>query len=148
MATNAELKKLIVDLAKISKQVKSDLRKGMRKIATPTLEKVQGLARWSTRIPSATRLTTGFTTRSAGIRITTDKNRAPHARPYEHGGKVGYFRHPVFGDESEPRNTWTWVRQEARPYMWPAALEDIDNIGDRMLDLMIEVADENGFHKK
>ena len=145
---NSELKKLIFDLGKISKEVRSEMRKGMRKITTPTLEKVKGLARWSTRIPSATRLSVSFSSRNPGVRIQTDKNRAPHARPYEHGGKPGYFLHPVFGRDSVPRNKWTWVKQEARPYMWPAAVEDIDNIGERMLDLCQDVALKNGFHRK
>jgi hypothetical protein len=148
MATNAEMKRLIIDLGKISKEVKTELRRGMRKIATPTLGKVKDAAKWSTRVPGATKLTTGFSARRAGIRIETDRNRAPHARPYEHGGKEGYFRHPVWGDQDTPRRDWTWVSQQARPYMLPSAIEDIDEIGGRMLDLVQDVALKNGFHRK
>lgn len=147
MASNPELKKLILDLSKISKEVKTELRKGMRKIATPTLHKVQAEAsRHSTRIGPATRLTTAFTARKVGITIETNRHAAPHARPFEHGGKPGEFRHPVFGSHKEPRESWTWVSQMAHPYMYPTAVEDIDNIADRMLDLVSDVATKNGFY--
>lgn len=147
MALNSELKKLIYDLAKISAETKAELRRGMRKIAQPTLEKVVNKASMhSTRIGPATRLTTAFTTRNTGISIVTDRKAAPHARPFEHGGEEGFFRHPVFGSLNEPRASWTWVSQTAHPYMYPTAVEDIDEIGDRMLDLMMDIATKNGFH--
>lgn len=144
---NTELKKLIIDLGKISKETKAELRTGMRKIATPTLNKAKARAALSsTRIPAATRLSIGFTQRSAGVRMLTDRKRAPHARPFEHGGKPGFFRHPVFGRDSVPRSKWTWVSQRAHPYMWPTAVDDLPEIGGRMLDLCIGVATKNGFH--
>lgn len=148
MALNSPLKKLIFDLAKISKEIKSELRREMRKIATPTLHKVRTSAGWSSRIPASTRLATGFTQRLTGITITTDRNVSPHARPYEHHGEPGMYGHPVFADSSKPRKTWTWVRAPARPYMYPTAVEDLPEIGGRMLDLCQDVAYKNGFHRK
>lgn len=148
MALNSDLKKLIFDLAKISKEIKSELRKGMRKVATPTLHKMQKNAGWSTRIPGSTKLGTGFTKRFTGIKIETDRNVSPHARPYEHHGEPGTFRHPVFADDTQPRNTWTWVTAPARPYMYPTAVEDLPEIGGRMLDLCTDVALKNGFNRK
>lgn len=147
MAPQSELKKLIFDLAKISKEIKAELRKGMREIARPTLKKVQSNASWSTRIPGSTKLKTGFTARFTGISIETDRNVSPHARPYEHFGRPGRYRHPVFADSSKPRKEWTWVSAPARPYMYPAAVEDLPEIGGRMLDLCQDVALKNGFHR-
>jgi len=140
------LKKLIFDFAKMSKDAKSHLRKNMRKIATPTLQKIRDAASWSSRIPGSTRIATGFTSRFTGVRIETDRRVSPHARPYEHGGQPGVFRHPVFGRYDRDRRLWTWVSQPARPYMYPTALEDIPEIGDRILDVIIELHKENGFH--
>lgn len=149
MAGNRELKKLIFDFAAISKETKTELRRGMRKIATPTLHKVKRKAsERSTRIGPATSLRTSFTKRDAGMRIVTNKQRAPHARPFEHGGRPGYFRHPLFADSSKPRSTWKWYKQRAHPYMLPTAQDDIEEIGGRMLDLIIELANKHGFHRK
>lgn len=148
MAGNLELKQLMIDLAKISKGVKSELRTGMRKIAAPTLEKVQLKAsEHSTRIGPATKMTTGFTQRTAGARIVTDRTKAPHARPFEHGGRQGRFNHPVFAEWYKDRKHWKWVKQQAHPYMWPTVVGDLPDIGERMLDLVIDVALKNGFHR-
>lgn len=145
-ASQAGLKKLVYDFAKMSKENKSYLRKNMKKIATPTLHKIQGSASWSTRIPGSTKIKTGFTARFTGVRIETDKNVSPHARPYEHAGEPGMVRHPVWADESKDRKLWTWVSQPARPYMLPSAREDLPDIADRMLDTLMEVCYQNGFH--
>jgi hypothetical protein len=146
VAAQSDLKKLIFDLAKISKENKTHLRRNMRKIATPTLGKVRTAAGWSTRIPGSTKLKTGFTRRFTGIRIETERSISPHARPYEHAGQPGTYRHPVFADSAKPRNTWTWVTAPARPYMYPSAVEDLPEIGGRMLDVLIDLANKNGFH--
>lgn len=148
MATSqAGLKKLVYDFAKISKENKSYLRKNMRKIATPTLTKIRAAASWSTRIPGSTKIGTGFTARFTGVRIETDRRVSPHARPYEHGGQLGQYRHPVYADTSKDRKLWTWVSAPARPYMYPTAVEDLPDIADRMLDTLIDLCLENGFHK-
>lgn len=146
-APQAGLKKLVYDFAKISKENKTYLRRNMKKIATPTLHKIQGSASWSTRIPGSTKIKTGFTARFAGVRIETDRNVSPHARPYEHAGQPGMYRHPVYGDESKDRKLWTWVSAPARPYMYPSAVEDLPDIADRMLDTLIDLCLENGFHR-
>lgn len=149
MATgNPELKKLILDLAKMGKEVKAELRTGMRKIGAPTLAKVQlEASKHSSRIGPATRMSVGFTKRSAGATIMTDKKIAPHARPFEHYGRPGTFKHPVFAEWYKPRKNWKWVKQTAHPYMWPTVVDDLPEIGERMLDLVIDVALKNGFHR-
>ena len=147
MANQEGLKKLVYDFSKISKETKSHLRKNMRRIATPTLHKIQKSASWSSRIPGSTRIKTGFTTRFTGIRIETDRRVSPHARPYEHAGVPGLYRHPVWADRSKDRRLWTWVSAPARPFMYPSAVEDLPEVADRMLDVLIELCNENGFHR-
>lgn len=148
MATpQAGLKKLVFDFAKISKENKSFLRKNMRKIATPTLGKIRAAAGWSSRIPGSTKIGTGFTARFTGIRIETDRKASPHARPYEHAGQPGMYRHPVWADTGKDRRLWTWVSAPARPYMLPSAIEDLPDIADRMLDTLMDLCLQNGFHK-
>jgi hypothetical protein len=141
----AGLKKLVFDFAKISKENKSYLRKNMRAIGKPTLQKIQASASWSRRIPGSTKMGVGFTTRNTGIRIQTDRHVSPHARPHEHAGEPGTFRHPLFGDDSKDRKLWTWYSQPAKPYMYPSAVEDLPDIADRMLDVLMELCHKNGF---
>lgn len=147
MAKESEFRKVARDFAAISKENKTALRRGMRKIATPTLKKVRTAAGWSSRIPRSTKLTTGLNKKFTGIRIETDHRTSPHARPYENYGRIGRYRHPVFGDDAKDRKLWTWVSAPARPYMYPTAVEDLPDIGERMLDTLIDLCIENGFHK-
>lgn len=147
MAKQSEFRKVARDFAAISKENKTALRRGMRKIATPTLKKVRIAAGWSSRIPASTKLTTGLNKRFTGIRIETDRTKSPHARPYENYGRVGHYRHPVYADSSKDRKLWTWVSAPARPYMYPTAVEDLPEIGERMLDTLIDLCIENGFHQ-
>ena len=145
-APTGGLKKLAFDLAKCGKESRSELRRGMRRIATPTLRKIRTAAGWSSRIPGSTRIATGFTARFTGVRIETNAKISPHARPYEHGGEIGTYRHPVYADSSQARELWTWVSAPARPYMYPTAVEDLPDIADRMLDVITDVALKNGWH--
>ena len=69
------------------------------------------LASWSTRIPGSVRLIA----RGLNSAVKAGGSAAPHAKPYEHSGVAGTFRHPVFG------NRENWVPQKARPFLGPAA---------------------------
>jgi hypothetical protein len=146
VATQSEFRKLAREFAAISKENKTALRRGMRKIATPTLHKVRTAAGWSSRIPSSTKLSAGLNKRFTGIRIETDRRKSPHALPYENYGRVGHYRHPVYGRSKVDRKLWTWVRAPARPYAYPTVVEDLPEIGERMLDTLIDLCIENGFH--
>lgn len=78
-------------------------------------------ARWSTQIPPTVK------SRAVGTRavISMGGAKAKLARAYEHGGKPGQFRHPVFAGPD--RSTWVWVGEPqangsgiAHPMLHPA----------------------------
>jgi hypothetical protein len=64
---------------------------------------------WSAKIPGAIRTRSTIGT----ISVYVDKTIAPNARPIEHGGLKGTFRHPVY-------NKGGWAKQAARPFLTPA----------------------------
>jgi hypothetical protein len=100
-------------------------------------------ASWSGRIPGAVRAQPFFTAKRAGVRIIVDAKAAPEARPLEHGGNGGEFRHPVFGGGNKTRDQWTWVEQPARPFFY-AALERSVEIEIAMRAVMARVAAKLG----
>jgi hypothetical protein len=140
-----DTKKLIRDLAAISKDIKKEMRTGFKEMAKPTLIAVKGVAgKSSSRIGPATRLQVGFTKSRSGISLVTDKRKAPHARPFEKGGKTGTFGHPVYPGK-KPRDQWVWVRQDAHPYMYPTVIAELDDLSGRVLDFVQDIAKKNGF---
>ncbi|MEV7804989.1 HK97 gp10 family phage protein [Microbispora sp. NPDC088329] len=95
-------------------EIRRELRPALSRVAKPVLAEVRANASWSTRIPGATRISSSFSRRSAGVAITVSGRKAPHARPLENLGRPGSFRHPVFGDRQR------WVSQAARPFLFQA----------------------------
>jgi hypothetical protein len=82
----------------------------------------------------------GFTKRNPGVAVQTNKNRAPHARPFEHGGMPGTFRHPVFG------HTDRWVAQKARPFLAKALEEKAPEAERKIAEVFDKVSRDAGFH--
>ena len=68
---------------------------------------------FSKKIPGALKVS------AAGnvVRVYAMAKKAPDAKPLEHGGREGTFRHPVFGHKELP-----WADQEARPFLVPALM--------------------------
>ena len=178
-----ELAKLVADFGKIPPDVRRDLRTGIRKAADPILSQAKSNASWSSRIPRATRIAVGFGKKSAGVSIVVSSKRAPHARPYEHDGEPGTFRHPVFGPRSrhmvfgreisgafssgyksaaisakdqkrsnrraakrKGRKGTRWVSQAARPFLFPAAEDRVDDVAEAVREVVLDVARKNGWH--
>lgn len=90
-----------IDLGELGQELKSldrefatAIRKQVRTAVSEAGAAVLGQARsnasWSSRIPAATKLTTSYSAKRAGITIRTSKTRAPHARPFEFGNKNTY----------------------------------------------------------
>lgn len=80
------------------------------------------------------RISVRFGGKAAGASVVVRAARAPHARPYEHLGSPGTFRHPAYG------NRRVWVEQAARPFLFPAAratreraVQQIDQAVERAL---------------
>lgn len=135
----AELQKLIKDLGKIPPDLKRELRPAIRKAAQPVLGQMRANSSWSSRIPAATRISVGLSGSKAGVTLRTNAKRAPHARPYEHGGSAGNFRHPLFGNKKR------WVAQRARPFFFNAADQRANDVRDSLGDTVVEIAKRHGF---
>lgn len=90
------------------------LRSNLKAVGELVAADARQRAGFSSRIPSRIR-TRG--SRSGGIRIYVLPIAGKHKgeeRAYEHKGRAGQFRHPVFG------NKQNWVGQQARPFLRPA----------------------------
>ncbi|MGV9535012.1 HK97 gp10 family phage protein [Streptosporangium sandarakinum] len=111
----SEIQRLVVDLRRVPAELRKELRPAIRAAAQQVLTEARSRASWSSRIPGAMRISVRFTGKAAGASVIVSAARAPHARPYEHLGSPGTFRHPAFG------NRRVWVTQAARPYLFPAA---------------------------
>jgi HK97 gp10 family phage protein len=135
-----EIRRLIDDMGKIPKELKVQLRPGLRKAGEIVRDRARFNASWSTKIPAATRVSVGFTKRNPGVAVVVNKNRAPNARPFEHGGADGTFRHPVFGHDDR------WVSQKARPFLAKAAAEEAPEAERLIAEVVDKVTREAGFH--
>ncbi|GLY81839.1 HK97 gp10 family phage protein [Actinoallomurus iriomotensis] len=133
-----ELQQLIRDLEQVPPAIRREFRSGgMLRAARPALQEVRHRASWSTRIPGATTMSLATGSR-AGVRIRVSAARAPHARPYEHGGSPGTFRHPVYG------NRRNWQPQAARPFLRPGVEAARPQVAEAMADVVMDVAHQHG----
>lgn len=121
----------------------ADIRKELRRPLRKAGQKAQALARdnaaWSTRIPAAIRLKISFTTRRPGVILEVDRRKAEHGRVLENLGKPGTIRHPVYG------NRRVWVRQAARPYLFPAAKAAMEQMDADIAAAVDLAARKHGF---
>jgi hypothetical protein len=139
LSGRSELQRLIKDLGALPPDLRRELRPAIRKAAQPVLGQMRANSSWSSRIPAATRISTSLSGSRAGVTLRTNAARAPHARPYEHGGNSGNFRHPLFG------NRKSWVAQRARPFFYRAVDDGADGVRDAIGDTVVEVAKRHGF---
>lgn len=133
-----QLQAFIRDLGAIPPALQRELRPGMLRAGQPALREVQRRAGWSTRIPGATVLTSS-TGSSPGVTVRVRSAQAPHARPYEHDGAAGTFRHPVYG------NRHNWVPQEARLFFYSGVAAAADQVAEAVADIVTGVAEQHGF---
>lgn len=134
-----EIRRLIDDLGKIPKELKAELRPGLRKAGEAVRDQARVNASWSKTIPPATRVSVGFTKRNPGVSVQVNKNRAPSARPLENRGQQGIVRHPTFGHKDR------WVSQPARPFLAPAAQEKAPEAERDIADVVDKVTRHAGF---
>lgn len=126
------IRRLIRQHGRFPDDLRKGLRPAMREAGRPVLADARRRSGWSTRIPRALRLATSFTRRQAGVSITVDRTRAPHARPHEGISGNRTFRHPVHGNRNN------WVEQSTRPYLVPAA----DMHGRRAVEAVNKAVDD------
>jgi hypothetical protein len=133
----AEFRAAYLELKFAGDGLERDLREGVKAAGQEALDAVRAEASWSTRIPAATRLKISFAARGAGVSVVTDARMAPEARPINHGGNSGVFRHPVYGDRT------TWVEQAANPFF--QAAERAGDITPQVQKVLDHVAFHAGF---
>lgn len=99
------------DLRQADRELSRQLGRNLKAAGEIVAADARRRAGFSSRIPKS------IVVRRAGakIRVEARANIAPNAKPIEHGGKGGMFRHPVYG------NRENWVSQEAKPFLRPAA---------------------------
>lgn len=123
-ADASSLRKLGSQLRKSRPEVYRQVRRAVLAEAQKIAEAARVNASWSSRIPGSIRAGTTGGGMTAVVRA--GGKSAPHAAALEHAGRQGTFRHPVFADQSKSRGEWTWVSQEAHPFLHPAALARLD----------------------
>jgi hypothetical protein len=109
--------RLAQELGMVPIELRRELRPQLRASAAHIVEDMKTRSSYSSRIPSAIRMTVSFSRTRGGITIRVDAKKAPEARVLERGnlgGRAAQFRHPVFGDMD------TWVTQDTRPFFFPA----------------------------
>jgi hypothetical protein len=132
----AQLQQLIADLGKIPPDLRKELRPAIKKGAEPILAKMRENASWSTKIPSATRISTYLGGSNPGVRIVTNSKRVPYAQLYEGPGN---FRAPLFGDREH------WYAHRARPFFFRAVREKGDAVRDAVAEAIDVVVSRHGF---
>ncbi|MFI9558872.1 HK97 gp10 family phage protein [Nonomuraea endophytica] len=138
-----DLRRLIRDVGKLPDEVRKELRPALRTVGRKAQDLARVNAAWSTRIPQAIRLSVSFAKRRPGVSVFVDRRRAEHGRALENLGRPGFFRHPVPNTGARGRlgrlapNARIWVRQPARPFLFPAAesvREEMDTEIGRAVD--------------
>lgn len=140
-----DLQRLFADLKAAPGNLQVELRRGVREAAEPAAQSVRASAAWSSRIPGAVKAKPFFTAKRAGVTVVVDAGAAPEARPLEHGGRGGMFRHPVYwpgGFAAHPPASRI-VDQPARPFFY-AALERGVEMEIAMRAVMARVAAKLG----
>lgn len=146
-----ELKQFIRDLGGLPPELRQELRPRLRAIGQDALASVKAQASWSTRIPNATRLAIGLSKNRPGIAIVVNRAKAPHARPFEHDGRGGQFRHPVFAlprqrdmvfgvERPGAFKKTKWVLQNARPFLLSGATPHFAKVDEQIGKAVDEVA--------
>jgi len=134
----AGVRRLASDLARVPDELRPELRAAMRGVGQKVRDQAAANASWSSQIPAALQLRTGFEGRRAGVTVIASTGRARHARVYE-GMVRDPFRHPVFGDRG------TWVSQPARPYLLPAAEQGREDAAAGVVAALDTVLARRGF---
>ncbi len=120
----SQLASLAKDLRKAAPAVSKSFNAGLKAAGDIVAEEARNRASFSSRIPGSIKV------RRAGVKVKVVAGGpgAEDAAPYEHGGKPGTFRHPVFGQQN------VWVDQQARPYLGPAAEAKENEVLQAVLD--------------
>lgn len=136
---HAALTRLVHDLGQIPPDVRRELGPIVRKASQPVLGQMRDNASWSHRIPGAIRVAGAFSATSPGVTFRVNSKIAPHARPIEHDGNPGFFRHPLWGNREH------WVSQAARPFFYRAVQQRGNEVIEAVANGVAEIARRHGF---
>lgn len=125
-----EIEEFVKRFGKVPKDLKRALRPGLRAAGSLVANDARLRASWSTRIPRAIKISVTFAGKRQGVSIIVDRKKAPHGRPYEHGGRLGTFRAPLHG------NRRYWYPHEARPFLEPALEAKGDEAAREIADVV------------
>ena len=128
-----EVEEFVRRFGKVPKEIKRELRPGLRAAGKEVADEAKRRSSWSTTIPRATRISVTFAGRRQGVSVVVDRKKAPSARPYEHGGSHGVFRAPLFGDRDH------WYPHRARPFLAPALRAKGDDAAGKIADVVNRV---------
>lgn len=170
-----EFHALFVATKDFDKKLYANLRKGLRDAAKPIVDDVKSEI---DNIPSSGKYGTGVrdglkagtragilasSAKTAGVRIVTSPNKLPAAkRPLAKAfnRKKGSFRHPVFANPDQVRDSrtrfaralmrirrqdpgsWVWVDQPGRPYFGEVIKQHFDEVRKEMQDAYLRTAAE------
>ncbi len=113
-----ELNALSRDLKRVDPALQKEFLNALKKSGNRVAASAKAeIGDHSSRIPKTIKV------RRAGVRvkIIAGGEGAPHAAAFEHQGRGGTFRHPVFG-----RRDTKWATQAAHPFLTPAANQNFD----------------------
>jgi hypothetical protein len=127
------------DMRALPDEARKAVRPALRRAGQVVAREAMVNASWSSRIPGTIRVVTSFRVNREGVTIRAGGKNAPHARPYEHLGDPGTFRHPVYGDRE------VWVAQSARPFLFKAAKSTVGTVTDMIAETMDDVSQSLGF---
>lgn len=134
-ADASSLRKLGTALRKSKPKIHRQMGKELLAVGELVAVEARDKASWSTRIPHT------ITVRRRGLNTVEVRASAPHAAAYEHAGREGQFRHPVYGRGDEARDQWTWVSEDARPFLHPAAFEHLEEHAVAIADALTALVD-------
>jgi hypothetical protein len=122
--------------------VAASVRKSLRVSGQVIADTAKDNASWSSTIPDSIKVRASG---PASVTISAGGKAAPSAKAYEEGRKAyssnggGSFNHPVFAHG--PRSSWTWVSEDTRPYLRPAALSHLLETREAIRDGIQTVVD-------
>lgn len=135
----------VTDLSKLSRdmrEVTKDLSRGFTAALKVAVEPVAAQARenasFSRKIPGTIKVTSTGGKAKVRVRVSAGGARAPMAAAFEHMGRDGFFRHPVFGHRG------TWVSQQARPFLMKALTSSADSVAVDVEKAIDEYLRNNG----
>lgn len=134
-----QVRQLIEAFGGIPRELRKELRPRIRAAADPIATEMKRRASWSSRIPGAISIGTRLATTDIGVRLRSNADRAPHARPHENLGKPGTFRHPLFGNREK------WVTGRARPFFFPAVIAHRDQVSEAAAEAIDQAARLSGW---